>query len=714
MEPAMRYRVIALFSAAATAALCGAVPRRALGQAATDEVVVVTGFRPEPLRQSAGSVAVIDAAAIERRGAEHLEAVIGTTANVTMTSGASRGRFVQIRGIGDLEQFVDPKHYPSVGISLDGIDLGGIANAAMLFDVDQIDILRGPQGTRFGAGALAGQIDISSTAPSATFEGYVDAGVADYATRMLGVAAGGPMGDTLKGRIAVQQHRSDGYIENRYLGRDDTNGYDETSVRAKLNWTPSDATEFDLTVLEFDSDNGYDAFSLDNSRVTLSDAPGHDNQDLSALGLSGRWALAAGGSVELALSHTDNRIDYAFDEDWAYVGLCDGSVCNPGDGFSNTDRYVRERDDTSIDLRWLSDRAESSAPRRLDFVLGLYAEDRSETLARDYYGPFSSRYDVERMALYGQLDVPLADRLKLTVGFRYEHFDDDYADSFAFTGMSDDELMTGELALRYSVSERSLVYAVLSRGEKPGGINTEASHALPFVEQRFQDFLASRLMFRQERLTSLELGVKSRLADGRLDLSAALFTMARDDAQLESWFWDPVNFLWVGILDNADGENTGAELDLDFAVTENWQIRAAVGLLDTNIDALTTFDLDADSFVVRRDIEQAKAPSWHVFIGSEWVLAEDWRFAIDVEATDAQAFGYYHTGTIGRSTLTNLSLARTIGATELTLWARNALDENYAVHGLYFGNDPRTAYAPTRYLQLGEPRLVGLSLRRSF
>jgi outer membrane receptor protein involved in Fe transport len=710
----MSCRSIALFAAAASATLVASMPRCALGQAPTDEVVVVTGFRPEPLRQSVGSVTVIDAATIERRGAEHLETVIGTTANVTMTSGASRGRFVQIRGIGDLEQFVDPKHYPSVGISLDGIDLGGIANAAMLFDVDRIDVLRGPQGTRFGAGALAGQIDIRSRAPGESFEGYVDAGVADYATRMLGVAVGGPMGDTVKGRIAVQRHRGDGYIENRYLGRDDTNGYDETTVRAKLDWAPSDATELDLTILRFDSDNGYDAYSLDNSRVTLSDAPGHDNQDLSAVGLSGSWALASGGSIELALSHTDNEIDYAFDEDWVYVGFCDGTLCNPGDGFSNTDRYVRERDDTSIDLRWLSDRADASASRRLDFVLGLYAQDRSETLARDYYGPFSSRYDVERMALYGQLEVPFTARLRMTAGFRYEQFDDDYSDSFAFTGMSDDDLMTGEVSLRYAVSDRSLVYAVLSRGEKPGGINTEASHALPFVEQRFRDFLASRLAFDQEQLTSLELGIKSSLIDGRLDLSAALFAMSRDDAQLESWFWDPVNFLWVGILDNADGQNTGAELELDFAVTENWQIRTSLGLLDTNVDALTTFDLDADDFVVRRDVEQAKAPSWHVFIGSEWVLAEDWRFAIDVEATDTQAYGYYHTGKIGRSTLTNLSLVRTIGAAELTLWARNALDEDYAVHGLYFGNDPRTAYAPARYLQRGEPRLVGLSLRRAF
>ena len=118
----------------------------AAAQQTVEEIVVTTGFRPERLADTVGSTSIIDSVLIEARAAEHLEAVVGAAANVTMTSGSSRGRFIQIRGVGDLEQFVDPKHYSSVGVSIDGIDVGGIASAAMLFDVDQIEILRGPQG----------------------------------------------------------------------------------------------------------------------------------------------------------------------------------------------------------------------------------------------------------------------------------------------------------------------------------------------------------------------------------------------------------------------------------------------------------------------------------------------------------------------------------------------------------------------------------------
>ena len=685
-----------------------------LAQLVADEVLITTGFRPETLGDSAGSTSVIDLAVIEARGAEHLEAVLGVAANVSMTSGASRGRFVQIRGVGDLEQFVDPKHYPSVGVSIDGLDLGGIANAAMLFDIEQVEVLRGPQGTEFGASAIAGQVNIRSAAPTETFDASIETGLADYGTAMFGVAAGGALADNLNGRIAVQRHQGDGYRDNEFLGRSDTNGYEESTLRGRLSWTPGDAAVFAATAIHFASHNGYDAFSLDNRRTTLSDQPGRDDLTLSALGLNGRWALDAGGSIEANLSWLDSTVDYSFDEDWTYVGICDGTQCDPVlDYFSNTDSYRRKRDDVALDLRWLG-QFRSAGERERRFVLGAYAQDRSELLARQYYGPFGSQYATDRIALYGQIEIELAARFELSFGLRQEQFSDQYSDSFAFSSSSDDDFGSGEIALRFAASEQTTLYALVSRGSKPGGVNTEASSVLPLVEPRFQTYLAPRLAFGREQLTNTEVGYKTRPAGGRLSLRTAVFQMSRDQAQLESWFWDPVNFLWVGVLDNADGENLGAEFDLDYAATESWRLRASLGLIDTKVNSLTTFDLNRDDFVVRDGIEQTKAPSWQLYLGSEWRVANDWQVAVDIDARDSHRYGYYHDGRIGRATLVNASVRRVFGQAEVTLWARNLLDEDVAVHGLYFGNDPRKGWAAEKYLQLGEPRLIGLSMRYSF
>lgn len=702
------------FVTTAAIVVAGLGSAAASAQIEVDEVVVTTGFRPESLDDSVGSTSVLDAALIESRQAVHLETVVGAAANVTMTSGASRGRFVQIRGIGDLEQFVDPKHYPSVGLRVDGIDIGGIASSALLFDVDQVEVLRGPQGTVYGANALAGQINILSAAPSDTFDAYLDAGLGDYGMARLGFAAGGALSDSLTGRIAVQHHRGDGYIDNTWLGRDDTNGYDESMLRTKLKWSPTDSAAIDFTAIRFDSDNGYDAFSLDNRRTTVSDQPGHDDLGMSALGIKGTWTLASGGVIEANLNRLESETDYGFDEDWTYVGFCDGTLCDPVfDFFSNTDRYVRERDDSSLDLRWLGE-SRSDAVRTRRYVLGVYAQDRTETLAREYYGSFTSDYASDRFAIYGQAEIALSERIELTLGLRHEQFDDRYGDSFAFASRSEDDLSAGEIAISFAYSDTARLYAVVARATKPGGVNTEASSGMPFVQPRFQAFLAARLRIGRERLLNTELGVKNTLVDGRLGLRAALFRMSRDDAQLESWFWDPVNFLWVGLLDNADGENLGAELELDYRVSERWRLRASLGLMETEVDRLTTFDLDIDDFVVRNGIDQTQAPSWQISLGSEWTLSDDWSVAVNVDASDSYRYGYYHNAMIGRSTIVDASLRRRLGATELTLWARNLLDEDVAVHGLYFGNDPRKGWIPERYVQLGEPRLVGLTARHTF
>jgi len=677
------------------------------------EVIVTTGFRPSTLTDSVGSSTIIGSALIESRGAEHLEAVLGTAANVSMTSAASRARFVQIRGVGDLEQFVGPKHYPSVGVSIDGIDLGGIASAAMLFDVDQVEVLRGPQGTRYGASALAGQVYLSSTSPDAVRDPYLEASVGDYGTAAIGFAAGGELADGFYGRLALQSHRGDGYLDNAWLGRDDANAYEEATVRARARWTPTDARSFDFTVIDFDSDNGYDAWSLDHTRATLSDQPGQDDLSLAAFSLTSRVERDSGPAFEATLSWLDSTIDYGFDEDWSHPGLCDGTTCTSADEFSNTDHYERAREDLALDLRWLGEGV-AAGGRDRRYVLGVYAQDREETLAREYYGPFASDYAADRLALYGQLEHGLSERLMLTVGYRYEHFDDSYADSFAFASESDDELHSGEIALRYSFREGGNVYALVARGRKPGGVNTEASSVFPLLEPRFQDFVGPRLRFGDEALTNVELGYKSDLADGRLGLRAAVFTMSRDHAQLESWFVQYVPFMFVGLLDTADGDNAGAELDLDFRATDRWRLRASVGLLDTEVEALTSFDIDLDDFVNRAGIDQAKAPSWQAYLGSEWTL-DRWRISVDVDANDSERYGYYHNGMIPGETLVSASLTRLIGATEgaieLTLFARNLLDEDYAVHGLYFGNDPRQGYAPEQYLQDGEPRLIGLTVR---
>ena len=128
-----------------------------------EEVIVTADFYQTPLLQVNGSVSVFNAEQIQQRSADHLEQLFNLAPNVNYASGASRGRYIQIRGIGERSQFIDPVN-PSVGVLIDGIDFTGISTAASLLDVAQVEILRGPQGTLYGANALAGLVNITTNA----------------------------------------------------------------------------------------------------------------------------------------------------------------------------------------------------------------------------------------------------------------------------------------------------------------------------------------------------------------------------------------------------------------------------------------------------------------------------------------------------------------------------------------------------------------------
>ena len=746
---AVLYRTAVCFALAAPLALAAfpaSLPAQEL-----EEIVVTAGFRDRDLMTSPGSATVVDEETARDRAAQHLESVLAVAPNINYASGASRARFIQVRGIGDLEQFIDPKHFPSVGVAFDDIDLGGTANAGMLFDAGQVEILRGPQGTRFGTGALAGLINIRGNRPSDEFMSYMEGGIGNYGARNLGAVVSGPLGDTVGARIALQKNQGDGYIDNTWLGRSDTNGYDETTVRATLEAAPNDRSTYGLTAFYFDGNNGYDAFSFDNTRTTLSDEPGRDDQQSTALAGRAEWSLGETATLSAVATWLDSDLAYGYDEDWTFDGICDGTLCDPvWDRYVAADEYLRDRSEVSFDLRLLGEGRSGGQGASIEYVVGAYAQRRDEDLQRIRTDPwsvteFSSAYETDREALYGQIDVvpgsrgvrggtggaggarspggadgataaseSSRDRLSFTAGFRYERFDDAYDDTGGFASATDDTLTSGELTLAWEASTETTLYATVARGAKAGGVNTAASSSFALMQPLFQEFMRGRLLVGTETLLNREFGLKGRYADGRLALRAALFAMERDNAQLESWMWDGASFLWIGFLDNVDGGNTGAELELEFDATARTQLFASLGWLDTEVDRIETFDLDLGTFVERSGIDQAKSPELQFNVGASVTFSDRWRARVEVEGRGDNRFGYYHLGTLPSYTLLNASVAADFGSTELLFWGRNLTDEDYAVHGLYFGNDPRKGWINETYLQYGEPRVVGVTVRYSF
>src|SRR5688572_12699868 len=268
---------------------CNAV--RAADAPELGEIVVTAALRPEPASSVPTSVSVLTERTLRESGVQHFQDVLPLVPNLNWAAASSRPRYFQLRGIGDLEQYQGAPN-PSVAFLVDDIDLSGVGMPATLLDVQQIEVLRGPQGTRYGANALAGLIQVRTAPATRAFVASTEATLGESDTRAVGGTIGGAIPGTSTGavRVVAQRYESDGFRRNAFLARDDTNGRDELTARLKASLGSEDGFSADFTALYVDLDNGYDAFAIDNSRITQSDDPGKDAQRTSGGAARLRWA----------------------------------------------------------------------------------------------------------------------------------------------------------------------------------------------------------------------------------------------------------------------------------------------------------------------------------------------------------------------------------------------------------------------------------------
>ncbi len=672
-----------------------AASSQTLAQDRIEEIIVTADFRESSLNDIPASITVLDRALIQRKSAQHLEDVLLNAPNVNVASGASRSRFFQLRGIGETGQFTEPLN-PSVGLLIDGMDFSGIGGAAMLYDVEQVEVLMGPQGTRYGSNALAGLINLQSRAPTDTLSYGAQAQTENHAGRGLAAYVSGPVSESVAYRLSAQTLESDGFSENLFL-HEPTNTRDENSVRGRLRIAPTDGVTLDLTAAQVDVDNGYDAFSLDNIRDTLSDQPGFDTQDTSFGSAKLTLDTFNAFSLEAMAGYAQSDTGYGYDEDWVYAGF------HP-DEYSSTDAFYRDRDTLTGEVRLLSTDAGALFRGRTQWVTGIYTLRQDTGLRRAYtYLPadFTSTHTVDRSALYMEANTQLGGSWSLDAGLRAERVDAAYNDSEGLFFDPADTLYGGKLALNYHTTAGGLLYASLARGYKIGGFNMDGSLDADLRE------------YDSEFLWSYELGFKGSLLDDKLQAQVALFWMQRDDVQVSS---STVRLRANGssefidyVGNAAEGSNRGVEFGARYVAGDAVQVYGALGLLDTEYqDFINSNGDDLDGR------EQAHAPSYQYTLGAAWTLNAELTLDLNVQGRDAFYFSDSHDVRSDSYALLNSSLEWTHANWRATLWGRNLTNEEHFVRGYYFGNDPRDGYTSKGYTQLGEPLRYGLTVGVDF
>jgi iron complex outermembrane receptor protein len=700
-----------------------------------DEVVVTATLRSTPAIEVPVSVTVLDRQTLRDAGRANFEDVLGLIPNLNWAGDTSLPRYFQLRGIGELQQYQGAPN-PSVGFLIDDIDFSGLGTAGTLYDLDQAEVLRGPQATRYGANALAGLIYLRSAEPTDTFYSRVDLEGGDYGTQSEGAVISGPV-DALDSsfRLAVQRYYTNGYFRNLYLNRDDTNREDEYTYRAKWLYTPSDRLRVELTAMQVNIDNGYDAFTIDNSRDTESDQPGVDSQHSTGLALRAHYLLNDNLGFTAIATYAKSIIKYSYDGDWGNPVLWAP--------LATVDQYseIQNRDRST---RTLELRLGTESNRGFGWLVGFYGNLLDETLSDLSLGDdqplgtppdpaddqsddvINSGYRARNLALYGELDGDFTSNLRWSVGLRGEQWTAKYQGTTTdFLGTNTgytygpvtatqilsttpavlsptNNLWGGHASLTYKLDSSQSIYATVARGYKAGGFNLS------------QGLLPNQLSFNPESDVNLEVGYKADLLGHRLKVNADVFYLRRHDAQIVTNFQsDPANpddfVFYTG--NAASGRNYGLESDIEWRATERVTLGADLGLLQTYFENFVQQGpTGATLLSVSRDLPNA--PHWQAAVN---VTYRDPRgpFA-RIDATGMG--GYYFDLPPNETTSNPYGLVNGKIGWQTARWSaylsgRNLSNKRYPVRGFYFGDVPPN-FPNEVYIQLGDPRtwVAGVSV----
>lgn len=688
------------------------------------EILITATLREQRLEQIPASVTVLDRSTLRDAGRQHFEDVLNLVPNLNWAGGSSRPRYFQIRGIGEREQYEGAPN-PSVGFLIDEIDFSGLGMPATLFDVGQIEVLHGPQGTHRGANALAGLIVVRGEEPDADGGVRLVAGAGDYGTRSLGLAATGGV-DALDSawRISVQKAEEDGFMENAYLGRDDTNGRDELTARLKWRWFADDHTQLDFTYLYADIDNGYDAWALDNSRVTLSDEPGEDSQRANGASLRLESTAWGGNRLTAIATYANSDSVNSFDADWGNEHSWAPFV------YQYFGYYTRERTTRTLELRLAS--PDPVAGGGVAWLVGAYAQrlrEHGADLTRgtyddpgDEYALYGSldelahRYRATNLAAFGQLDGYLGTHWRWSAGLRYEQRRAHYADGGVVDGeerasrlSATDRMLGGQLSLIHELGAGRNTYVSLSRGYKAGGFN------LGTLADDDEQAEALRY-FDPEYLWNLETGLRAQLAGGHGHASLAAFYQWRRDQQVRTGrqrdLSNPNSYVFI-TANLPRGYTTGLEATLRYRLTPQLEAGGSLGLLRSRSGPATRVEDGVAVPVPSR--EQAHAPTYTAAVNATWRGPRGLMARVDVTAMDAFYFDVPtdHDQRSKAYALTHLKVGYETGRWSVHAWVRNLFDERYAVRGFFFSNEP-PEWLPKLYTQLGEPRHFGITATVNF
>ncbi|CAM3853976.1 TonB-dependent receptor [Litorimonas haliclonae] len=720
--------------------------RQSAIDALTDEIVVTATKKSdaENAQDVPISITAFSSGSLEALKVRTLEDLTFSAPNVSLDDvGTSRGGAnFSIRGLGVNSSI--PSIDPTVGVFVDGVYLG--TNTGVVFDVfdlDSVEVLRGPQGILFGRNTTGGAILLNTGNPTdeleykARFavEGPVDEGRGGINTFAQGVVSGPLVKDKLNGKIAAYYNNDDGYFKNLATGNNF--GKAETYIlRGALEFMASDNIRFLAKGEYFDSDGQGPAgqnrglFERDSFDFSI------DNEgDYKSEALSGTL------KTEIDVAFGNGQITNIFgyrDTEGSTNGDIDSTPLNL---FHSTTEYAQ--DQISNELRY------NGTFGKIDLTTGVFYfdQDVAYTETRElqraltptplpiFYGGGYQEHSV--LGVFGAIDYSVTDKLKVLLGIRYSEEEKDAGITYIQArtpcsvvdktcpvsgvnmdvpaplggglnnGFTDSDKWTNwspKVGFQYTPSDNSQFFGNWTRGYRSGGYNFRITAPAPF-EAIFPP--GSDRATDEEKVDSYELGTKIDFADRRAQINASVFLTDISDMQRELNLSDPVTGVLQTIVNTADATVKGLEVEGRLKATDNILFTGNIGLLDGDYDSVL-FDISGDGVVddadLALDIPRVSPITFGAGVIHDLDLGTSGGLTTRVNFQRRDEFAYTDTnfGWIQAADIldANITWDTPVQGVSLSLYGKNLLDEVQA------GNDTQLPFGGNIAPLLGQPSLA--------
>ncbi|PVM93873.1 TonB-dependent receptor [Caulobacter endophyticus] len=689
---------------------------------ALDDVIVTAQKRSENIQDVPVSVAAVSG--------EKLASIFAAGEDVLALSSRVPGLYIEssngraaprfyIRGLGNAD--FDLAASQPVSVIMDDVVLENVVlKSSPVYDVEQVEVLRGPQGTLFGRNTTAGIVKFDTVKPSEDFRAN---GTATYGSYGSATFEGGVGGAIVPGKLAVRasalyQHRDD-YIDNSFTGvKNALGGYNEKAARLQILATPTEDTSI-LAIAHTRSLDGTAAVFRANILTAGSNKinSNFDRDKVSYNGGDNNPQAYDSTGVSLKIDHDFGGVKLTSISAYETAkgrsrGDIDGGVAGVGPGFipfdSDTQDSIGDLDQVTQEIRLASD-----TDGKLAWQVGAYYFKSAFTVSTNpfFVAPSTLEHKNTSWAVFGQGSYQVTDALKVTAGVRWTDDDKDMEVLSSPFGASapvsvSDSQASWDLSAFYAVSDDVSVYGKVARGFRG-----------PSIQGRDIAFGSPASVAQSETILSWEAGVKSELFERRLRLNGAVFTYTIDDPQFSA----------VGggansnrLINAKKGEAYGVELDGEWKVTSNLLVTAGYSYSHTKIkdsglavavcaQCTVTDPLNTAGQALVNGNPFPNAPEYILNFGARYnvpvgangeLFAEtDWfrQGYTNLFLYESKEFNSKDTFEGGLK----LGYARTDGAYEVAVFARNITNEVNLRGGIDFNN--LTGF-------VNEPRVVGISL----